>query len=297
MKILKNKNVILVDYFDTLVYRCVSTSTVQLQWAVNLKVKFAELKNFTPEQILQIRNDIKYSLKDDFDEVPYNVLMEKVCEYFKLNTNKEQFCAYSKALEESIELGVQFANKKLVKVLQKQKQLGKKIYLVSDFYLPLSSFKKFLSYHNILNLFDDVFVSSEVNHTKRRNGAKLFLYALQQIGCKAQNAIMIGDNYQVDYLMCKQVGIDSIFYKRKNKKILNYQKLSALTFNKKFINFKLSSWKETPFLEYSILFYLFTKYLTNKAKTDNVKKLTFLSRDGYFLNKLFWISKFICAQA
>ena len=284
---LKNKKVILVDCFDTLIYRCVSTTQVQLQWANMLKVKFSELNGFSAEQILKARNDIKFGLKDYYDEVPYDVLMEKVCEHFKLKLNKTEFVSYSKSLEENIELGVQFVNGKMLNFLKNQKEKGKKICLVTDFYLPESSIKKFLDYHNISHLFYGIFVSAEINKTKRRHGAKLFLHALSQIGCDLSDAVMIGDNFDVDYKMCKQLGIDSIHYKRKNNKIFNPQKLSNLSFNKKLVCFKLGLWKQKPFMFYSIMFFMFTKYLFEKAKCDGVKLLTFLSRDGYFLKIMF----------
>ena len=123
---LKNKKVILVDCFDTLIYRCVSTTQVQLQWANMLKVKFPELNGFSAEQILKARNNIKFGLKDDYDEVPYDVLMEKVCEHFKLNMNKTEFVSYSKSLEENIELGVQFVNGKMLNFLKNQKRKRQK---------------------------------------------------------------------------------------------------------------------------------------------------------------------------
>ena len=287
MKKICDKKIIFVDCFDTLIYRCVSVKTLELQWAIQLKRKFLELEEYSPEEILEIRKQIKYLLKDDFDEIPFSYFMEKFHEFFHLNIDKQQFVEYCQELEENIELGVQFINPDIYHTLKKYKALGKKIYLISDYHLPLSSVKKFLEYHNVSFLFQDVFVSSEVNCTKRRKGSKLFLYALQQIQCRAEDVVMIGDNYDSDYTMCKKVGIDSLYYKKKNKKIFHDSKLSNIAFNKKLLKFKLNCWKEKPFLDYSFLFSLFTKYLSEKATFDNVKTLTFLSRDGYFLKILF----------
>ena len=47
---------------------------------------------------------------------------------------------------------------------------------------------------------------------------KIFNYALSKACCKVQDSIMIGDDFPVDILGAKKIGMDQIYFNPKNDK-------------------------------------------------------------------------------
>ena len=278
------KSIILVDYFDTLVFRCVRPNDVLIQWANVLKQKFVELKGLSAESIVNVRAKIKYEKRNDFDEVPYRVIINNLKKEFGINCSDEEFYKLNLEIEESLEMAVQYCNNDMVEWLKKQKKLGKKIYIVSDYYLPLCSYKHFLKYLNIDSIFDGVYASEELNATKRRSGAKLYQYVLDDLCVKKESVVMIGDNCDSDIQMTKKINLTSILYKGKSKKYINCFRDD---FYKRFISLKLKQWRQSFYMEYAYLLYIFVERLFDECIKDRVRFLSFLSRDGYFLKTVF----------
>ena len=278
------KSIILVDYFDTLVFRCVRPNDVLIQWANVLKQKFVELKGLSAESIVDVRAKIKYEKRNDFDEVPYRVIINNLKKEFGINCSEEEFYRLNLEIEESLEMAVQYCNNDMVEWLKKQKNLGKKIYIVSDYYLPLCSYKRFLKHLKIDEIFNGVYVSEELNATKRRDGAKLYQYILKDLSIKKESVLMIGDNPDSDIQMAQKAGITGKLYKSKTKKYLACSKNS---FYKDFISLKTKQWKQSLYMEYAYMLYVFAEKLFDECIKDDVRVLSFLSRDGFFLKNLF----------
>lgn len=279
-----DKKAIFVDYFDTLVFRRVNSYDVGLRWAYVLKNKYPELERFSVQEIMDYRKSVTYKLKDEYEEIPYNILLEDIYKHYHINDDLDSFINNSFEIELSIENGVQYLNKKLYKFLLKEKKKGKKIYLISDFYLSKEAYKCFFRHLKIDDLFDDIFISVDVNKTKRRqDNGLLYQYALKKLKLNPSEVVMIGDNKYSDYEVPIKLGIEAIFYKR----VIKTKKRDYLSYSNKIIKYKDKEWKKSLYLEYSYFFFVFIDRLYNKAISDGVKKLVFLSREGLALKKMF----------
>lgn len=99
---------------------------------------------------------------------------------------------------------------------------------------------------------------------------------------------MIGDSKHSDVAMAENSGIKGIWYFPIHHKIwTNISRLFKIDYHKRIIRC-LSSYlyKNTLFNEYALILYYFAQKLARTASTDDVKKLVFVSRGGYFLKKV-----------
>jgi putative hydrolase of the HAD superfamily len=63
---------------------------------------------------------------------------------------------------------------------------------------------------DLSNFFSGVFTSEGVGH--RKPDVNIFLHALQSIGAKAEESLMIGDGLDVDIAGARNAGIDQVFF-------------------------------------------------------------------------------------
>lgn len=187
----------------------------------------------------------------------------------------------------AVENGCQYANWSMVNWLKKQKKKGKKIILVSDFYLPQEAYQDFFINCGLTNLFDDVFIS-ESCHASKHNG-NLYDYVLKQLGVDAKDCVMIGDQKVDDVLNAERHGIKGIHYfpfihkvKTNISRILHHDYSLKIARN---MGRRLR--KHTLFGEYALSLYLFEERLASVVKQESITKLAFFSRGGYLLKKFF----------
>ena len=88
---------------------------------------------------------------------------------------------------------------------------GKVVLIISDMYLQ-ADFLKSILHKNHISLPWKVFVSSEYNATK--SDGTLFEIALEEIGCKANYVLHIGDNLISDFIRPKLMGMHSFILYR-----------------------------------------------------------------------------------
>ena len=170
-------------------------------------------------------------------------------------------------------------------MLQQQKILGKKIVLVSDFYLELDFYEMMLKHLGIDNLFDDIFISSMFCKTKRDGG----LYKVVQQKYPNKKMVMIGDNKEADYNQSVNNGFNGIWYEKGNKKFkyfIRNIKIDKKCFKeyKRIFNLKTSS---KTVSNYAFSLYEFCERLYKKCVKEDIQRLNFLSREGQFLKILF----------
>ena len=103
-------------------------------------------------------------------------------------------------------------NKRLINAVNKAKYSGKRIIAISDMYLSKSSIESILKAHNILHLFDAIYVSSEIGLTKSNGNLFNFISAAEQNQPKSY--LHIGDNKHSDYFMALNAGWNSIYCPR-----------------------------------------------------------------------------------
>lgn len=283
-------DVVFVDYFDTLVFRYIHSHQIYGLWARRLLAKLNLESNCIDESSLaSYRKKALLNLRKEFDEPPYKNLVSEIYSLARLEgrVEFEQFLNLSYSVDESIELGCQYPNKEVVDALYLLKQKGKKVYLVSDFYMPQKAYDSFFKSLGVSNLFDGVFISSECNASKR-TGA-LYKYVLEKINVDPKNVVMLGDSKRDDVLSAKKQGIAAVrYFPIRHKIYTNLSKRLKWDYSKKIVSAK-SNWlyKNSCFEEYSVVLFAFIQRLFSEAKRNNAHKLAFLSRGGYFLQELF----------
>ncbi len=288
--------VICTDFFDTLVHRTVHPNYSIKLWA---KLLIRELAlEITANDLFAIRADsLSYLSKKknkNVLEIPYATLIEEV--YYRLiNTaalRKTDYDHFKKTFEQAdyvSEVSVQFKNDVIINAIKKLKKEGYRVYLITDFFFSKQLMSRILDHHEILNVFDDIFVSADVKKSKE-NGS-IYPFVLEKIDAIADEVVMIGDNKNSDITKSGLHNIRSIHTKnlshhRRNKK--NLLGSDAVSFEKvcsRIENRCRNSGFE--FSEYIIHFYFFTERLYTKAIKHGVNDLFFLAREGLYLKKIF----------
>lgn len=290
---------IFVDFFDTLVLRHVTAKEVLQRWATCLQKKYPSLSERMVNKLPSIRLSIFKEKRElllkqhsETTEVTYieaiGALFEEVKEELG-GVQKEKFIAFSREVDFAVEIGCEYANTSLVKELEIEKQKGKRLFVVSDFYLYTNDMKELMSAAGISqNLFEKIYVSCDVG--KRKANGDIFPFILNETGLKPENVIMIGDNRESDYEIPASMGLHTdyrpnIVYKCKvhtSAKMNNGYagKQYSTSLDEMFRHGK-------DYSEYIGIFYVFTKRLYAKLREDDVHNIAFMAREGFFMRQLF----------
>jgi len=288
--------VIYIDLFDTIIHR-----TVHPNYCIKLWAKFV-IREFglkiTPDELFIVRKNalgyIAKNLQCSILEVSYQDLVLEIYERLRTNNLLKKDClkGFTEIFNEAdykSEIAVQFTNKNTVNTLKQLKIEGYTIYLITDFYLSKDIICKILNFHEIASIFDDIYVSSDLNKSKARSS--IYQLVLEVNSHRPEEVIMIGDDNQSDIINAAKFGIRGIRTKNikhhfRNKRRLfgnnqkDFNKICRETENR-------CSTSNYTYSEYIIHFYFFTERLYQKAKEAKIKNLFFLSREGLYLKKLF----------
>jgi FMN phosphatase YigB (HAD superfamily) len=286
----KKKKVLFIDFFDTVVFRYIHSSQIFYQWAKVLCKKL-EIKQVSVSDVVNLRYVYSTQLSKLYEEPPYDKVMEllfaEISKKERLEATLSDFIRFSYEIEVSVELGCQFPNSKMISFLKKEKEKGVKLYIVSDFYLPERAYYDFLQNINCEHLFDKIYVSEAHNKTKR-NGS-LYSFVLNDLQIDGNDVLMIGDSKFADVFQANRMGVRSILYFPVFHKIsTNICRVLNLDFSKSILkkqNARLYS--TSVFGEYASVLYYFTNRLYLESNKSGAKMLSFLSRGGFFLMKLF----------
>ncbi|NNE77234.1 MAG: HAD hydrolase-like protein, partial [Pricia sp.] len=235
--------------------------------------------------IQQNRSTVEIRYKEVIKEVykrltNTEILLDTSFDKFKKLFHKADFVA---------ETLVQFKNEQLISDLGHLKKTGKRIYLLSDYYLSKKIVLKILEFHKMSHLFDDVFISCSLRKSKE-DGA-IYPYLLKRTNAEAGQTLMIGDNKKSDgqnavKFQIKTIHLSHFSHKLRNKKNLfgndeNDFKKACQDIESKCIK------SDHPLSEYILHFYFFTERLYIQSRKAGIKNLFFLAREGFYLKKLF----------
>lgn len=208
-------------------------------------------------------------------------------------------------IELSVEKHVLVQRVKMVEMLKYAIDEGKKVYLISDMYLPKDILEGILSNLGIYG-YSDIYVSCE-HRLPKCNG----LFSVFKQNVKGSSYLHIGDNHDADGVFAKVNGMDSfiiksavdmlemssyreIFYHLKS---INDRTLVGLFISKVFNNpFALyqsggrPEIKTTYDVGYLFIAPIITNYMTwllKAVKEQHYDCIFFAARDGYLINKLY----------
>lgn len=298
-KQLKEKNIkfLFTDYYDTIVHRKVHPNYTQRIWA-KLMIRELGLPTSIDELYFTRQASVNYLIetlgKEDV-EIPYNALKEEICKRL-INADivsiegKEDFMSLFEDADVRSESDVQYLNKDVLDTLKLFKSNGGKVYLVSDFYGSKTLFEKLLVHHGILDLFDGVYSSAELEASKHKGS--IYAPILSELSIEASQVMMIGDNLRSDYNNAIKNGLHA--YQLPHKKYLKKNKRNNFGNDKKRLKYIINDIYKTckkessiPFTEYIVHYHTFVERMYETAKRKDLKDLFFLSREGQFMKKLF----------
>lgn len=235
------------------------------------------------------------TLEQEDVEIPYNTLKEEICKRL-INADvvsiegKDEFIALFENADVRAESDVQYLNQDVLDTLKYFKSNGGKVYLVSDFYGSKTLFEKLLVHHGILDLFDGIYSSAELEASKHTGS--IYAPIISELSIEANDVMMIGDNLRSDYTNAVKNGLNA--YLLPHKKYLKKNKRNNFGNDKKRLKQIINNVYKTckkdssiPFTEYIVHYHTFVERMYETAKRKDIKDLFFLSREGQFMKKLF----------
>lgn len=288
-------DVVSFDIFDTLIMRKTLTPDDVFGIVAN-KIKNSgnnlDYVNNRQRAVLenQIPNPNIYEIYDKFAEL--TGIME---------TQKKKLLE----LEIQVEKNAFIRREQMVEVLREAKEMGKRIYLITDMYLPRDIIADVLNSLNI-TAYDDILVSCDYRTLK---GEELFERFKEKYS--AESYLHIGDNLYSDIECAEKHGMDSAPIESAIRLMRNsvYAKLEesaesllernvlgmfiAKMFNSPFslVEHEPLKLQEMVELFVSPIAYLLVSGLKNKVQEEKYDKVLFASRDGYLLQKMYQLVK------
>ncbi len=187
-------------------------------------------------------------------------------------------------IESEIEKNICHVKYSGAKLFEYCKTSGKHIILISDMYLPRDVIEKSLTNCGITG-YDELFISSECGSTK--SNGELFKHVCKSKQIKPRELLHFGDNIISDYLRAKQKGVKAVRIKHKTPKRGRnvYADLlsSFIDKNRHFNN----DYKRFGYCVFGPMLYGFCVWLKRNIDCNAIRKIFFLSRDGYIIKRVF----------
>lgn len=273
----KDKEWVLSDFFDTAVHRKLHENDVKKMWAKRVSEQISG--RVSAEKLYNLRKkaaqNVAYANKAT-EEIKYTDIIEELYVLLHMlldSVNKEVFVEICHSAEIECELKNLYIDTDMINFLTEMKRCGKKIALVSDFYLSKTDIVFIMKKLSIYEIFDAIFVSSE--YGVKKNSGNLYKVVKETVG---SSAVMIGDNEKADVKMAMANGFDA-FYVPYNVVLESDIERELKSIYKKF--------RKNLFSTYSFSYYLFIEKIYNRLISLNKSRVFFLAREGHFLIKLF----------
>ncbi|AWC69375.1 HAD family hydrolase [Serratia marcescens] len=290
-----NIETILVDFFDTVVERSCHPEVVKRKWAAALVDSYRICLSVEDLYALRLRIEAglcaSSQMQGDDAEFRYDDM--SLALYYELQRaqiaarlpESDTFLAFCRDLELAIELSVQKPIVATLDMLRAEKAKGRRIYLVSDFYLDQQSIVYFAKCHGFDDIFDGFFVSSENKRTKKEGRA--YDVVIARLGLNVKKTIMLGDNAHSDVAMSTARGLFAhhlpVDQHRYDESLLADRERLAVE-NK--VN-RVIAEDNFSFNWVSSAIYLFTRRLYWSLVINQAKNVYFFAREGEFLQKAF----------
>lgn len=221
----------------------------------------------------------------------------------------------SELKEKEIELENQFIVPRyiMISLLKEVIEAGKRIYVISDMYLPTTFFVNQLRKYGVKLPQECIWISCDYGLTKR--DGELWSKFRDEI-VKGRTALHIGDNRESDIDNCeKYANIDTYFimaqeemlrrstirnclqYVRNNYHSMVLGLCISRLFNDPFSlcntrgKVKIDSREDFGYFVFGPIVFTFAIWLLKSVKADSIQQLCFLGRDGFFLKQNF---EYIC---
>ena len=280
-------NYISFDVFDTLIYRTVPKTNDQLKLIpyIASKVYGINLRSSFVNERIQIERIVRNS--NNGREITIDQIYSKIPD---IDSIKDLLIK----IECDIEVENCVGNKIMIDILTKCQELGKKIVITTDMYLPRIVFERILNKIGVR--YDYLFISSEEGETKRTG--KLFPIVLGKLGIKASQLLHIGDDPNNDIYQARRNGINAIERIESTNMTLPYLKFSNKNNpindhlyyflkrgfrnpDRSELTYKVGYTVVGPFL------WDFCKWLHRMKSELHLDRLLFVAREGFLIKKCY----------
>lgn len=282
---LKDYDVVSFDIFDTLIIRYVDRPEnifEIIEQNVDKAINFKK-NRINAEKIARNKFKREITIEDIYEELG--------------NFYKKELISLLKRLEISLEIDFCTRREAVYEFFKKCIELNKKIIISSDMYLPLEIIKRILEKNNI-NGYMDIFLSSDTGVCKK--DGKLFELIIKKLSIEPSKILHIGDNKNSDYTIPNKLGIKTLLIEKikvkHDKRWFLKENINSKIIDR-FIYFNLQN-KEIGYTykigykAFGIILYSFSLWLKEELEKQKIKKVYFLSRDGWILQKAFNIINF-----
>lgn len=276
-KIIDKYDVVSFDIFDTLLVRMTPNPKTVFEIVEDAFCeKFSE-KCFHKDRITA-EEDARAKTKEE--EITFKDIYQALQGY---SVNEVEWLV-NKEIE--IEKQVLTVNPIIKPIYDYCKERKKRLVIQSDMYLSKKTIEEILHINNIE--YDYLAVSADLSKTKR--SGSMYINTLKTIKCSSKDMIHFGDSLKSDFLIPMKMGIKAIRIKKHYYPKMKLHNVDAAFFDK-LINIKTARVKNVyESIGFRIMgpFYLgYSFWLKKELEKSGVKKVFFLSRDGYIMQKAF----------
>lgn len=193
------------DIFDTLIERKVNKPSDIFYLAGVAVLGKESAETF---RLMRINAELLARKRNSFKEIKLNQI------YDILKDKYGQKIYELKEAEIKMELESCYIRKEIYELLYFAKFKNKKVFLISDMYLPKQIMERLLKICGV-DLYDDLYVSNEYGFTKL--DGSLFRYVINEQKIAPRELLHIGDSVKADFLGAKKAGVNTILIHRKNR--------------------------------------------------------------------------------
>ncbi|MCM1038092.1 MAG: hypothetical protein NC434_02130 [Ruminococcus sp.] len=204
--------------------------------------------------------------------------------------------------------------KRMLECVAYAEYFKKEIYIISDMYLPKNFYSSILRKYGLNIGNENILISSERKKSKRQGD--LWKWYAEEI-VKGKKALHIGDDPKADVEIPQKYGITA-YHAASQIELLRWSsirevesgivntdisQMTGILLNKIFNDpFAVNAQKGKIMIEdastmgyvvFGPIIFIFLSWIMEQAKEDQIKKMVFMSRDGYFLRKDY---EYYCTQ-
>ncbi|ORY21238.1 hypothetical protein LY90DRAFT_632997 [Neocallimastix californiae] len=282
-------SIISFDIFDTLLIR----PYVEPK---DLFVHLENLNNATgfAKSRIEAESNIRKKKSHKFEEITFDDIYQQIEPKYKWLKEKELELEYNSLKARSFLKDIyNYA------ILKK-----KRVLIISDMYLSKNFLEKVLKKCGYEN-YEHLFISSEYGKTK--SSGLLYSIILKELNISSKNILHIGDNLRSDISIPREIGINAFhipkvveflfetdprikaFYMNHNNNLGASILLGLLASHNE--NAYKNYWYEFGYKYAGPVIFGYMQWLDEKIRADEIKKVLFVSRDGYTLEKVFNLIK------
>lgn len=306
----QEKDIISFDLFDTLLVRRIhDPDLVKLPVAryISSLAKQQGLR-WSWEKVQELRDTIeqrqraKTGSEYDDHEACYPIFMANLLQQIFADQYNEQLLSKVTGFELFMENSMLVPRKPFIKWLGELAEAGKRVFIISDMYLPASHLKNLVKHAGMLDLVEDV-ISSADSFLAKASGLAYPMIA-EKYSLQPDNWLHIGDNPHSDGMRAAEAGIDALIIhdpredQRKSliKRYYNYslgkpfwrgRTLQQLMAPLEGENIPQSPLYSDGYNFLGPLVGIFVQKIAEHCLKNNITKVFFLSREGWTF-KRYW---------